>query len=160
MKVLIRLLMLALFATVIFIPRGMIPMWAYWSLFILLFFVLFLYYRIEYGVSLRAVSSLVQGKIRYSCFIAKVPPMSSEDLIRGRFIVTDDAFELYQKGSPARLVWSRSIDEVESIETAKVVGLRNGFHINLKDGNRDSFVVFRHEKIYAELIEALGWKAD
>lgn len=158
MKILIRVLLLAFFALAIFLPEGSVPAWAYWSIFVLIFLMLFLYYRVEYYVSERVVLSSVDRPVRYSCFMAKVPPMKSEDLVRGRFIITEDSLELYQKGSPVRLVWSRPIGEIESVETAKVVGMRYGLIFNLCDGNRDLFVVSRHRKIYDQIIHVLGWE--
>lgn len=158
MKILIRVLLLVFFALAIFLPEGSVPSWAYWSIFLLIFLMLFLYYRVEYYVREHTVLSHLNRPIRYSCFMAKVPPMKSEDLVRGRFIITEDSFELYQKGSPVRLVWSRPIEEIESLETAKVVGMRHGLIFNLTDGNRDLFVVLQHKKIYEQIIQVLGWK--
>ncbi len=160
MKVVMKLLLLVLFALAIFVPSGTVPSWAYWSLFLLMFAILFLYYRLEYYVSEKRVVELEKDDIRYSCFMAMVPPMASEDLVRGRFVITSTSFKLYQKGSPARLVWSRKISEVSSIETGRVIGVRNGLTFHLNDGNQDAFAVSRHQKIYGEITQILGWESD
>ena len=162
MKILLKVLLLALFATVVFIPNDMIASWAYWSLFLLMFYILYLYYRFTYYVSEKDVARVHPDVYKYSVYCAKVPPMTSEDLIRGRCIVTDTHFELYQKGlgnsNSISLVWSRKITDVVSIETGKVVGLRHGLIFTLSDGKKDSFAIFSASKVYDSLITTLGWK--
>ncbi len=163
MKVLLKILLLGLFAAVVFIPNNKIASWAYWSLFALMFFILYLYYRFTYYVSEKDVLKVVSKRYRYSVYCSKVPPMSTEDLIRGRLIVSDTHFELYQKGIKSNesisLVFSRAISEVSSIETGRVVGLRNGLIFTLKDGKQDLFAVFSASKIHDALTNSLGWKS-
>lgn len=162
MKILLKVLLLSLFAAVVFIPNNAIASWAYWSLFILMFFILFLYYRFTYYVSEKDVDKQRPDAYTFSMYLAKVPPMSSEDLIRGRLIVSDTHFELYQKGVKSNeaitRVWSKKISDVASIETGKVVGLRHGLIFTLKDGKKDSFAIFRAPVVYDKLITNLGWK--
>jgi Ca2+/Na+ antiporter len=162
MKILLKVMLLALFAVIVFIPNDMIASWAYWSLFLVMFLILYLYYQFTYYVSEKDVNKKTTETYNFSMYCAKVPPMSSEDLIRGRCIVTDTHFELYQKGVKSNehvtLVWSRKISDVALIETGKVVGLRHGLIFTLKDGKKDSFAVFGASKIYDSLISTLGWK--
>ncbi|NCB02818.1 MAG: hypothetical protein EOM67_11720 [Spirochaetia bacterium] len=161
MKTLLKVLLLALFAVVVFIPNNKIASWAYWSLFLLMFFILFLYYRFTYYVSEKTVG--VIDPFKFSVFCAKVPPMTSEDLIRGRLVVSDTHFKLYQKGVKGNeaisLVWQREIAEIATIETGRVVGLRNGLIFTLKDGKKDLFAISSSSKVYENLIATLGWTA-
>ena len=162
MKILLKVLLLALFAVVVFIPNNMIASWAYWSLFLVMFLILYLYYQFTYYVSEKDVDKVDHDAYNFSMYCAKVPPMTSEDLIRGRCIVTNTHFQLYQKGVKSNenvtVVWSRKITDIASIETGKVVGLRHGLIFTLKDGKKDSIAIFSASKIYDSLISTIGWE--
>ncbi len=162
MKILLKVLLLSLFAAVVFIPNNAMASWAYWSLFLLMFVILILYYRFTYYVSEKDVDKQRIDDYIVSMYIAKVPPMTSEDLIRGRLVVHEGLFELYQKGVKSNeaitRVWSRKIEDIASIETGKVVGLRNGLIFTLKDGKKESFAIFSAQKAYEKIISSLGWQ--
>jgi hypothetical protein len=163
MKNLLKVLLLLLFAVVVFIPNNKIVNWAYWSLFISMFIILYFYYRVTYYVSEKKIVETIESPITYSCFCAKVPPMSNEDLVRGRLVLTSTDFLLYQKGvrkgESLSQVFQRSITDVASIETGKVVGLRHGLIFTLKDGKEDRFVITKYQKVYDEIVEHLGWSS-
>jgi len=164
MKNLLKVLLLLLFAVVVFIPNNSIVNWAYWSLFILMFVILFIYYRVTYYVGETQVSSIVPTSIEYSCFCAKVPPMANEDLVRGRLVITDGQICLYQKGikrgEKLSLVFQRDLSDITSIETGKVVGLRHGLIFTLANGKQDLFVISRYQKVYEEIVKTLGWTSN
>ncbi|MGD1832843.1 MAG: hypothetical protein ACPKOP_05795 [Sphaerochaetaceae bacterium] len=164
MKNLMKVLLLLLFAVVVFIPNNSIAAWAYWSLFVLMFVILFIYYRVTYYVSEANVLETVETPIDYSCFCAKVPPMSNEDLVRGRMVITGGQMHLYQKGikkgEKISHVFQRDISQIARIETGKVVGLRHGLIFTLTDGRKDLFVITRYQKVYDEIVSTLGWSSN
>ena len=160
MKTLLKVLLLALFAIVVFIPTRGITLWLYWSLFLLMFLVLLLYYRLSYWVSMRDVPA---GDIRFSIFAGKVPPMTSEDLVRGRLVVTGDHITLYQRlvrsstTDRVKDVWTIPIEQVESFSIGRVIGIRNGLILKLSEGQEARFAIFSMKRKKDELTQALGW---
>lgn len=166
MKNLLKVLLLALFAVVVFMPMNRISQLAYWSLFVLMFCILYLYYRTSYWVGEKDIEPLVDSSVRFSVFCGKVPPMASEDLVRGRLVVTDTDIVLYQRyrrsGSPERAkeVWSIPIDRIAKFSVGRVVGLRDGLILTLTDGDEARFTIFSMKKRKAAFTEALGWEHD
>jgi Ca2+/Na+ antiporter len=166
MKNLLKVLLLALFAVVVFMPMNRISQLAYWSLFVLMFCILYLYYRTSYWVGEKDIEALVDSAVKFSVFCGKVPPMASEDLVRGRLVVTDTDIVLYQRyrrsGSPERVkeVWSIPIDRIEKFSVGRVVGLRDGLILTLTDGDEARFTIFSMKKKKAAFTQALGWEYD
>lgn len=166
MKHIVKVIMLLLFASVIFVPIEKIPRGLYWFLFLLMFLALYLYYRFSYWVSEAAVRSALADPIRMSLFVGKVPPLHSEDLVRGRLVVTDTEVILFQqshkKGSNqrAKAVWSIPIDEIERLTIGKVIGIRNGLTLHLADGQQSQFAIFFLKQRKEALIKALGWSEE
>lgn len=163
MKIVLKVLLLAVFAIVVFMPMNKIAIWAYWSMFFLMFGLLYLYYRFTYWVSLSDVETVVTSPIKFSVFCGKVPPITSEDLVRGRLAVTDSEVILFQrnqdKNSTERIknVWSVPIEEIEKFSIGRVVGVRNGLIISLVDGNQGLFAIFFMKNKKESLTKALGW---
>lgn len=162
MKTLLKVLLLALFAIVVFMPTRGITLWVYWSLFVVMFLVLLLYYRISYWVSMREVPA---ESVLFSVFAGKVPPMSSEDLVRGRLVVTPDKIALYQlsgKHSPVKVkeVWSIPTSSVTGFSIGRVVGLRDGLILSLEEDQEARFAIFFMKRRKEALTKALGWHED
>ncbi|HLW21777.1 MAG TPA: hypothetical protein VKZ39_01160 [Sphaerochaetaceae bacterium] len=166
MKTLLKILLLVLFAVVIFMPSNQIALWAYWSLFLFMFVVLYLYYRSSYWVSDSDVSTVYDGPIKFSVFAGKVPPMTSEDLVRGRLVVTERSVDLYQRyrnrnnGQRARLVWSVDIESIEGFTIGRVVGFRGGVTFSIADKDDARFTIFFMKSKKEALTKALGWDED
>ena len=166
MKNLLKFLLIALFAVVIFLPTNQLTQLAYWSLFLFMFVVLYLYYRFSYWVSEADVATVTAEPIRFSVFAGKVPPMTSEDLVRGRLVVTDQKIGLYQRyrnrntDQRARLVWSAPIDSVEGFTIGRVIGFRGGVTFSITDKDEANFTVFFMKKKKSALIQAFGWEED
>ncbi len=164
MKNLLKVLLLAIFALIVFMPTDKLPPWLYWSLFFMMFGVLYLFYRYTYWVTEKSIE--VEEEIIYSTFCGKVPPMSSEDLVRGRLIVTPTEVALYQKSDkrndPSRVkqVWSVPIEEIEEISSGKVVGFRKGVTFTLAGGREAKFTISQLKKKRDLIVEALGWNED
>ena len=92
--------------------------------------------------------------------------MSSEDLVRGRLIVTPTEVALYQKSDkrndPSRVkqVWTVPIEEIEEISSGKVVGFRKGVTFTLAGGREAKFTISQLKKKRDLIVEALGWNED
>jgi Ca2+/Na+ antiporter len=166
MKTLLKVLLLALFAVVIFMPMGKIAQWAYWSLFFIMFAVLYVYYRLSYWVGDADIHAIDKRRIKFSIFSGKVPPLTSEDLVRGRLVVFDDEVALFQRTHEAGLkakakkVWSVPIDEVTGFSIGKVIGFRGGLTLSLADGDEALFAIFFMNRRKADLVHALGWDEE
>lgn len=166
MKALLKILLLVLFAIVIFMPMNQIAQWAYWSLFLVMFLVLYLYYRFSYWVGENDVAAVINEPIRFSAFCGKVPPMSSEDLVRGRLVVLEKEVALFQRvrnpqtGTRAKKVWSAPIDELQGFSIGKVIGVRGGLILSLVTGDEARFAIFFMQNKKLDLIKALGWEDD
>lgn len=163
MKTILKIVLLGLFAAVIFLPSEQFPSWAYWSLFVCMFIVLIIYYYTSYWVSVADVLSTDSDPIKFSVFAGKVPPLSSEDLVRGRLVVTDTEVRLYQRPNRkssnlrAREVWKVSISSLDGFTLGRVIGMRNGLILSLTQGDEARFAIFFMKKRKADLITALGW---
>ncbi len=89
--------------------------------------------------------------------------MESEDLVRGRLIVTSSEVALYQKSAklndPERVkkVWSVPIDEIEELSVAKVIGFRKGLILYLAGEREGKFAISQMKKKKEAFIKALGW---
>lgn len=155
MKVVLKVILLILFGAAVFMPMRGIPFYLYWMLFVLMFLTLFLYYYVAYYVGKKHVA---QATRYYSMFVAMVPPMTSEDLIRGRLVVEPTQLALYQKqGRTITQVWSISIDDLQSFSVGKVIGARKGVTFTLECGEEVSFAISQIKKKQVHLKTALGW---
>lgn len=161
MKNILKILLVLLFALIVFMPTDKLSPWLYWSLFFMMFGVLILFYRFSYWVSESSIET--EEEIKFSTFCGKVPPMESEDLVRGRLIVTSKEVALYQKEdrkgatSKVKKVWSVPIDEIEQLSSGKVVGFRKGIVLSLAGEREGKFTISQIKKKRPLLIEALGW---
>jgi hypothetical protein len=166
MKNLIKLLLIASFGVVVFLPAGTISDALYWSLFVLMFILLVLYYRFAYWVGIQQVEDIIDEPILFSMFCGKVPPITAEDLVRGRLVVTPTKVVLYQKASNSltkarcKAVWSVNIDQIASFGLGKVVAARKGLILYLQDGGDARFTYSRMSKRKDELTKALGWVVE
>jgi len=162
MKILIKLMLIATFAVVVFLPQGIIASWLYWSMFVLMFFLLWIFYWTSYWVGIKTVETLCGEPILFSMFCGKVPPIASEDLVRGRLVVTSSQLMLFQKKEAKgyACVWSLPINGIASFEVGKAVASRKGLILNLVDGTDARFTYMRMGKRKSEFTAALGWAPE
>lgn len=166
MKNLIKLLLIASFGVVVFLPTGTISNTLYWSLFVLMFVLLVLYYRFAYWVGVKQVEEIIDEPILFSMFCGKVPPITAEDLVRGRLVVTPTKVVLYQKSINNRTkarckpVWSVTIDQIASFGLGKAVAARKGLILYLHDGGDARFTYSQMSRRKDELTRALGWVVE
>ncbi len=159
MQVLIKIALLALTLVLVFINPLYIGRVVYYSLFPLLFVLVWVFYRIAYYVSEDAVRKLVSQDFSYSCFCALVPPIDDGDLIRGRLIITETRLALYQKqakGGAIVEVWSMDVDQIKEFTTGQVLSVRKGMTF-LTEDREARFVGRRIAKDTEVVTKALGW---
>ena len=160
MQALIKIALLALTLVLVFINPLYIGRVVYYSLFPLLFVLVWLFYRTSYVVSERAVRKATTEPFSYSCFCALVPPVDDGDLIRGRLIITDKRLALFQKDAKQKAVkevWSMDIAEVKHFTVGQVLSVRKGVTF-LAEELEARFVGHRIAKDKEAITIALGWK--
>jgi Ca2+/Na+ antiporter len=163
MKILLKILLLGLTLVVVFISPVTIGLVAYYMMFPLLFFLVFLYYIVFYWVSDSDVQKVRKEEYTLSLFCGKMPSTGDGDLTRGRLVFTEDNVKLYQrlqkgrtKKTPAQEVWSLEVSEIRSLGVGKVLGLRKGLILYLDEGSV-SFLSGKVIKQKEAIIKALGW---
>jgi hypothetical protein len=161
----VKALLLISVLLIIFIPNTATGQILYFVVFLAAMGLVYLYWRLSYWVSDSDVKSIRKTDTEplLSIFAAKVPSMTSDDLLRGRLIITEDSIELYQlpkkkrKDSPAcEKTWSLPKSQVESFGFGKVVGARKGFIIYTND-DQISFTSLPLYKHRERLFTAMGW---
>ncbi len=163
MKILLKFLLLALTLVVVFISPVRIGIVAYYMIFPLLFFLVFLFYIISYWVSDSDVQKVRQEGYEYSLYCGKLPPSGEGDLLRGRLVITEQGVKLYQrvqkkrtKQTPCTEVWSLDVSSIRSLGFGKVLGARKGLIFYL-DEESVSFLSRKAVKQKETIIKALGW---
>ncbi len=166
MKTLLKMLLLGLTLVVVFVSPSLIGIVAYYMIFPLLFFLVFLFYVISYWVSDMDVKKVRKEEYTLSLFCGKVPPSGDGDLTRGRLVITEGDVKLYQriqKGrtrqTPCEEVWSLDVSEIRSLGVGKVLGMRKGLILYLDEGTV-SFLSGKAVKQKEAIIKALGWKGE
>jgi hypothetical protein len=152
MKTALKIILLILFGLIVFSPiRGIIK-WVYYLLYIALFIVLILFYFVSYYVG--------KKDFAFSLFVAMVPPMSTEDLIRGRLVIDENNLVLYQKVGYRKIkeVWRSDVADIESFTIGRVVGARRGLLFNFKNGNEARFTLFNAKQKKEAITKALNWQ--
>lgn len=164
MKNLIKLVLLASFAVIVFVPNKALADELYWLLFVFMFLLLFLYYYVSYWVGVEQVGSVLDEPILFSMFCGKVPPIAAEDLVRGRLVVTSTRVVLFQKNTDRKRsadscvpVWSVDISDITGFGLGKVVAIRKGLILYLQDSGEARFTVFSMARSKQAFTKALGW---
>lgn len=130
MRYIFRVLIIAIFFVLVFIPRTVVGVLNYWLLFVALFIVVFLYLYSEYYVSKKAINKIIKNTPDFSILCEKVPLDAAKDFTRGRLVVYNSMVLLYEKEKgKCNLAWSKSVSEINSIEFGKLSTKKNGFKI-------------------------------
>ena len=166
MLMIVKALLVGSIVLIIFMPRSA----EHGTLLYLLVFLfsmglVYLYWKLSYWVSDKDARQLLDDSENplFSLFVGKVPAIASEDLQRGRLVITQDEIKLYQKSiKPARgegrfrLAWSIRKDSVKSVGFGKVAGARKGFILYLEN-DEISFTSMKITKLKPQLFSAMGW---
>jgi hypothetical protein len=159
MQALIKLILLALTFFLVFINPSYIGKGLYYSMFPLLFLLVWLFYRITYYVSEKEVRKAVDEPFHYSLFCAMVPPLGEGDLQRGRLIIAEDEIILYRRdgSNSVKEAYRLAIADIEGFSIGKVLSVRSGVTFKAKGRGEAKFVVSRAHAKKEALTAALGW---
>ncbi len=163
MKNVIRILILAEFAAIVFIPAAYLPRWALIPMFMSMTGLVVLYWFAMFWVSRKDVEKVLGGMPEHEFYVGRIPADSGADLTRGRLCVTGGRLVLMQRTedkvhseTPCREAWSRDIAEVTSVGFGKVLPARKGFILYFGD-DEVRFTCARAAKDRAMVYNALGW---
>ena len=163
MKTIIKACLLALTLVIVFFSPAKIGVALYYSLFPLLFVLVYFFYLISYGVSEKDVQKVRSEPYTLSFFCAMVPPLGEGDLIRGRLVIDHKQLVLYKrsdtarsKDAPCKPVWNLDVSELSSIGVGPVLSVRKGLVLYVGE-NAHRFVYAKAKKQKNRIVEALGW---
>ena len=163
MKIIVRILILAEFAAIVFIPAAYLPRWALIPMFASMIGLVVLYWFAMFWVSRKDVEKVLGKAPEHDFYVGKLPADPSADLTRGRLCVTDGRLVLMQRTddgerrqTPCREAWSRNVDEVTSVGFGKVLPARTGFILYYGD-DEVRFTCAKAAKDKTIVYNALGW---
>lgn len=163
MKNVIRLLILAEFAAIVFIPASYLPRWALIPMFASMAGLVVLYWFAMFWVSRKDVEKVLGKAPDHEFYVGKIPADTNADLTRGRLCFTDGKMVLMQRtedkvhrDTPCREAWSRDIPEVTSLGFGKVLPARTGFILYFGD-DEVRFTCAGAAKDRSMVYTALGW---
>ena len=163
MKIIVRILILAEFAAIVFIPAAYLPRWALIPMFASMIGLVVLYWFAMFWVSRKDVEKVLGKAPEHDFYVGKLPANPSADLTRGRLCVTDGRLVLMQRTddserrqTPCREAWSRNVDEVTSVGFGKVLPARTGFILYFGD-DEVRFTCAKAAKDKTIVYNALGW---
>lgn len=161
MRTLVKILLVASFFVIAFIP---IPPGYAWVIPVMVIFMLLLvwvYYQQLYGVSLEeAAGQLPEAEqVQYHMFCGNVTGYgSAQDMSRGRLLFTErNMIYVCRKGKSFETVFTLPIEDVREYSIAKLLSFRRGFIFSFSDEREKRFVVSRPEKREVEIKRALHW---
>ncbi|AEV30246.1 hypothetical protein SpiGrapes_2485 [Sphaerochaeta pleomorpha str. Grapes] len=166
MKTIIKACLLALTLVIVFFSPAKIGVVLYYSLFPLLFVLVYLFYLISYGVSEKDVQKVRNEPYTLSFFCGMVPPLGEGDLIRGRLVIDHKQLVLYKRSDtawskdvPCKPVWNLDVSELSSIGVGPVLSVRKGLVFYVGE-NSFRFVYAKAKKQKSKIVEALGWSEN
>ena len=164
MKTIVRILILAEFAAIIFIPGVYMSRLTMIPMFLSMSGLVVLYWFAMFWVSRKDAAKVLEKEPESDFFAGKLPADPSADLARGRLCFLDGRIVLLQRTedrihrkTPCRETWSLEISAITSVGFGKVLPARKGFILYMgEDEVRfTSSKVAKHREL---LYEALGWK--
>lgn len=166
MNTLVKLLLLGLTLVVVFVNPAQLGVALYFSIFPMLFVLVFLFYRFSYAVSVADVRKIRTKEINLSFFCGMIPTQSEGDLTRGLLVIDRQNITLYQrvgkgrtKQTPCKEVWSMKVSDLTGFTLGKVLAFRNGITFNSKDGSV-SFSSSKVKNLKPQVTSALGWPEE
>ena len=126
MKTIVRILILAEFAAIIFIPGVYMSRLTLIPLFLSMFGLVVLYWFAMFWVSRKDVLKVLEKQPESDLYVGKIPADTSADLVRGRLCRVDDRLILLQRTedkihrqTPCREAWAVDISDITSVGLAR-----------------------------------------
>lgn len=130
MASLLKLLLVALFALVVF-AKDFFPSAAlYWSTYVIMFAIIPLWWVAAYYVSEKKAQTYTKEKIRKSLMGAMVSADVNDDLMRGRICITENCFMVVSK---EKVIFTERLENITATSKGKVAGARRGITIYTKE---------------------------
>ncbi|MBK5200635.1 MAG: hypothetical protein JJE21_03780 [Spirochaetaceae bacterium] len=161
MIVILRIIIVAIFAVLVFVPRATVGVLNYWLIFIALFVVTAYYIYLQFYVSKKKISKLLKNKDFYSIYCSLVPEKEEGSFIYGRLVVYNSMVLLYGIGKKGiELKWSEELSQIESINFQKVSSNKKGFVISTFNRGDIQFSSSIKEKDQGAFISSVGLEFD
>lgn len=161
MIIILRVLIISIFAVLVFVPRGIVGTINYWLIFGALFCVTAFYIYVQFYVSRKKISKILKSEDFYSIYCSLVPEKEDGSFIYGRLVVFNSMVLLYGKGKKGiELKWSEDLSKIESINFQKISTNKKGFIISTIDRGNIQFSSSLKEKNRGEFISAFGLEFD
>lgn len=159
MIILVRFLLAAIFAAVIFLRPYFPNDLLYWSMYVVLFALVYAFWHLSFFVSRKKASGFLGKEPECDIFCGKVPLNEMEDLQRGRLCATEGKLILVGKDQKGKLCKTEEIliSDITSVGFGYVVGRRKGFTVHC--GKKSvSFTSAKAAKNKAIIYKMLGWE--
>ena len=164
MKTIVRILILAEFAAIIFVPGIYTSRLLLIPMFLSMAGLVALFWYSMFWVSRKDVLKVLGKEPEHDFFAGKMPVDTSADLTRGRLCFLDGKIVLMQRTedrirrtTPCREAWSKDISEVTSVGFGKVLPARKGFILYFGE-DEVRFTCSKVAKQKDLLYKALGWE--
>lgn len=165
MKTIVRILILAEFAAIIFIPGVYMSRLTLIPLFLSMFGLVVLYWFAMFWVSRKDVLKVLEKQPESDLYVGKIPADTTADLVRGRLCRVDDRLILLQRTedklhrqTPCREAWAIDISDITSVGFGKVLPARKGF-ILYKGDDEIRFTCAKAAKDKSLIYNMLGWES-
>lgn len=164
MKTIARILILANFAAIVFIPSVYLNRLLMIPMFLVMAGLVAFYWVAMFWVSKKDVQKVLGFEPEHDFYVGKLPADPNADLLRGRMCVKDGKLILMQRTedkihrkTPCREAWSVDISEITSLGFGKVLPARKGFVLYMGD-DEVRFTCSKATKDRALIYNALGWE--
>lgn len=164
MKTIVRILILAEFAAIIFIPGIYMSKLTLIPMFLSMFALVVLYWFAMFWVSRKDAVKVLEKEPGSDFYVGKLPADPSADLARGRLCFLDGKIVLLQRTedkihrqTPCREIWAIDISAITSVGFGKVLPARKGFILYMGE-DEVRFTCSKVAKQRDLLYNALGWK--
>ena len=163
MKTIVRILILADFAAIVFIPSVYMSKLTLIPMFLSMFGLVVLYWFAMFWVSRKDAEKVLETEPEADFYVGKIPADSTADLVRGRLCKTGNSLVLLQRTedkvhrqTPCREAWSVEIGKITSVGFGKVLPARKGFILYFGD-DEVRFTCAKIAKDKELLYKMLGW---
>lgn len=157
MNVLIKALLLALTFILVFINPRYIGKTMYYSLFPLLFVLVWLLDLATNYISMKKAQSVIGKQILYSRMGSMIPFSNEGEITRGRLAVTEENLVFLKKTKKGcEQVWSLPTKVLTGFTLGKVLAMQRGITFSTAECEY-KFSGLRFSKSKPEITKALGW---